>query len=281
MTSQPQAKPIGNRMDYRGFATRRIAPATYLLSGCFHMSMYGRDFHTHASAYLVVGLTGSVLIDTGHAKDAARIEAFVRTVVGHELTWIFPTHEEYPHAGNLPGLLRAFPRATAVGEVRNYHLYYPELAAAGRFRPVPAGGSIDLGDRRLKVLPGIIHDLPATAWAYEERERLLFVSDGFGFSHYGAGQCSLTAEELPFAPSLEDTRMVLDLALYWSRFADNSGLVAAMRELMERYPAGMICPAHGNVVTDLPTLTGLMEASLLANGVRRAPRLDGQGHVAQ
>ena len=277
--SEPEAKPIGNRMDYRGFATRQIVPATYLLSGCFHMSMYGRDFHTHASAYLVVGSAGSVLIDTGHAKDAARIEAFVRTVVGNELTWIFPTHEEYPHAGNLATLLRAFPRATAVGEVRNYHLYHPDLAAAGRFRPVPVGGSIDLGDRRLAVLPGIIHDLPATAWAYEERERLLFVSDGFGFSHYGADQCSLTAEELPFAPSLEDTRMVLDLALYWSRFADNHGLVAALRELLASHPLSMICPAHGNVVTDLPTLTSLIEASLLANGVRRVSRPDLQRDV--
>ena len=236
------------------------------------MSMYGREFHTHASAYLVVGSAGSVLIDTGHAKDAPRIEAFIRSVVGDDLTWILPTHEEYPHAGNLPTLLRAFARATAVGEVRNYHLYYPELAAAGRFRPVPAGGSIDLGDRRLVLLPGIIHDLPATAWAYDDREKLLFVSDAFGFSHYKADQCSLTSDELPFVLSLDDTRMVLDLALYWSHFGDNHGLVAMMRELMKLYPARMICPAHGNVVTDLPVLTSLIEASLLANGVRRAAR---------
>ena len=269
MQDAGSARNAPNRMDYAGFSTRLIAPSTHLVSGCFHMSMYGREFHTHASAYLVVGSSGSALIDTGHAKDFPRIEAFVRSVVGDALTWILPTHEEYPHAGNLPALLRAFPGATAAGEVRNYHLYYPELAAAGRFRPVPVGGSIDLGHRRLEFLPGIIHDLPATAWAYDDRERLLFVSDAFGFSHYGTDQCILTADDLPFSPSLDDTRMVLDLALYWSRFADNTGLVAAMRRLMETHPPSMICPAHGNVVSDLPTLTSLMEASLLANGVRR------------
>ena len=101
---------------------------------------------------------------------------------------------------------------------------------------------------------------------------MLFVSDAFGFSHYGEDQCSLTSSELPFAPSLEDTRMVLDLALYWSRFADNTGLVAAMRELMSDYPPSMVCPAHGNVVRDPRTLTSLMEASLLANDVRRPAR---------
>ena len=270
MTEQRQS-PASNRMDYRGFTARSITSSAYLLSGCFHMSMYGREFHTHASAYLVVGSGGSILIDTGHAKDAPAIEAFIRSVVGNELTWIFPTHEEYPHAGNLATLLRAFPRARAVGEVRNYHLYYPDLAAHGRFHPVAAGGSIDLGNRRIAVLPGIIHDLPATAWAYDDRDGLLFVSDGFGFSHYGADQCGLTSGELPFAPSLKDTRMVLDLALYWSRFADNTGLVAAMRELMVAHPPRAICPAHGNVITELPELTKLMEASLLANGVRRAP----------
>ena len=62
-TTQAQlAEPVRNSMNYHGFSTRRIAPDTYLLSGCFHMSLYGRNFHTHASAYLVVGSVGSVLI---------------------------------------------------------------------------------------------------------------------------------------------------------------------------------------------------------------------------
>ena len=268
----PQTVP--NRMNYSGFSTRQITQSAYLLTGCFHMSLYGREFHTHASAYLVVGTTASVLIDTGHAKDGPRIDAFIRSIVGDDLTYILPTHEEYPHAGNLDALLRSFSRATAIGEVSNYHLYYPDHAQQHRFRPMRHGERLDLGDRELTVLPAIIHDLPATVWAYDNKDGLLFVSDAFGFSHYAEDQCTALSTELPFRPSLEDTRMVLDLALYWSRFADNHGLVAGMRELMADYPPRIICPAHGNVVTDRAVMTELMEASLLANGVKRLPRID-------
>src|SRR5882757_2035074 len=87
---------IQNRMEYHGFSTRQIASGAYLLNGCFHMTMYGRQFHTHTAAYLIRGRDASVLVDTGHAKDGPRIEAFIRSIVGDELTYIFPTHEEYP-----------------------------------------------------------------------------------------------------------------------------------------------------------------------------------------
>ena len=263
-----------NRMEYHGFHTRRITPCAYVLTGCFHMAMYGREFHTHAAAYLVVGRDASALIDTGHAKDGPRIEAFVRSVVGDALTYVLPTHEEYPHAGNLDALLSAFPAATAVGEVRNYHLYYPDHAGAGRFRQMPPGTALDLGDRTLTILPGIIHDLPATAWAYDSKDGLLFVSDGFGFSHHRDDQCTLTTDELPFLPSLDDTRMVLDLALYWSRFADNRKLVDELRRMLATYRVRMVCPAHGNVVTDVGALAELVKASLLANGIERTTTRD-------
>ncbi|RAI57106.1 MBL fold metallo-hydrolase [Roseicella frigidaeris] len=261
------AAPATNRMDYHGFSTRQFTDSAYLLTGCFHMRMYGREFHTHASAYLLRGSAGAVLIDTGHAKDGPRIEAFIRSVVGDELTYIFPTHEEYPHAGNLGALLTAFPKATAVGEVRNLHLYHPGHARAGRFRQMHTGETLSLGDRTLSVLPALVHDLPATAWAHDDRDGLLFVSDAFGFSHYATDQCALLTREMPFRPTLEDTRMVLDLALYWARFADNHPLVAEFRRMLARYPTTMICPAHGNVVTEVAALTALMEEALLSNGI--------------
>lgn len=271
MTEATTTENRAPRMDYHGFHTRQITPSAWLLTGCFHMDLYGRQFHTHASAYLLVGSAGSVLIDTGHAKDSARIDAFVRSIVGDDLTYVFPTHEEYPHAGNLDALLRGFPKAQVVGETRNYHLYYPDHAAAGRFTPMAIGERLDLGDRGLTVLPGLIHDLPATAWAYDDKDALLFVSDAFGFSHYSEAQCAAMTDELPFRPSVEDTRMVLDLALYWSRFADNHGLVTGLRQMLADYPPRMICPAHGNVVTDPDQFLRLFETSLLANGVELDP----------
>jgi flavorubredoxin len=233
------------------------------------MAMYGRQFHTHAAAYLLRGRDASILIDTGHAKDGPRIEAFIRSVVGDELTYIFPTHEEYPHAGNLDALLTAFPKATAIGEVRNFHLYYPDHDRNGRFRQMQVGEKLSLGDRVLTILPSVIHDLPATYWAHDDGDKLLFVSDAFAFSHYSENECTLFSHELPFKPSLEDTRVVLDLALYWVRFSDNRGLIGAVRTMLEQYQSQMICPAHGNVITDPAELSALMKEAFLANNIKR------------
>jgi flavorubredoxin len=270
ITSRGQNAVSQNRMEYHGFSTRQISPGAFLLNGCFHMSMYGRQFHTHAAAYLLQGRESSVLIDTGHAKDGPRIEQFIRSVVGDDLTYIFPTHEEYPHAGNLDALLTAFPKAKAVGEVRNYHLYYPEHDRNGRFVPMAIGEALDLGGRKLTVLPALIHDLPATYWAHDDGDQLLFVSDGFGFSHYSTDQCTLLSHELPFRPGLEDTRMVLELALYSVRYSDNHGTVEALNRMLQENPTRMICPAHGNVVTDLAELSELMNRALLANGIKKS-----------
>lgn len=271
VSQQAPRAPL-NRMEYRGFSTRQIAPSSFLMNGCFHMTMYGRQFHTHAAAYLLRGHSGAVLIDTGHAKDSLSIESFIRETVGDELTYIFPTHEEYPHAGNLRALMNAFPNAKVVGDVRNLHLYYPEHERDGRFVQLRVGEKLDLGGRRVTVLPALIHDLPATYWAYDDGDQLLFVSDAFAFSHYQSDECTLLSHELPFRPSLEDTRAVLDLALYWVRFSDSRGLIDALHRMLRSSPTRMICPAHGNVVTDIEEMTKLMEEAFLANGVRKERR---------
>ena len=77
------------RMDYEGFGARQLTDGIHLLSGCFDTFVFGRQFHTHLSAYLVCGKDKNVLMDTGHAKDAKNIAAYVRSVVGEDLTYIF------------------------------------------------------------------------------------------------------------------------------------------------------------------------------------------------
>jgi NAD(P)-dependent dehydrogenase (short-subunit alcohol dehydrogenase family) len=74
-------------------------------------------------------------------------------------------------------------------------------------------------------------------------------------SHYRSDQCVSFTHELPFKPGIEDTRMVLDLALYWVRFSDNHGLIESVSRMLQENPTRMICPAHGNVITDLAELT--------------------------
>jgi len=115
-----------NSMQYVGLGTRRLSSGIHVMTGCFETRIGGNEFHTHLSAYLACGDRGNALIDTGHVKDFDKIASYIGSVVGKNLTYIFPTHEEYPHSGNLGRLLEAFPEAVVIGETRNLHLYYPD-----------------------------------------------------------------------------------------------------------------------------------------------------------
>lgn len=265
VASAPEYRGRGNvtdKMDYTGFKTRLIAPGVHLLGGCFTGMLEGSHFHSHVSAYLIEGTEHAAMIDTGHPKDWVNIEPFIRSIVGDKLRYILPTHEEYPHAGNLGVLLRAFPKAQVVGDVRNYHLYYPELE--DRLVETPAGTRLDLGGRHVEVLPAIIHDLPTTRWAYDSGSRMLFVSDAFAYSHTEHSECTLFSEELPTAPTVAETGLVLDRALYWARFTDSRPLIDAMHQMLHDHPTSIIAPAHGNVVTNPEELTQLMDEALTA-----------------
>ena len=253
-----------NSMQYVGFGTRRLSSGIHVMTGCFDTSIGGKEFHTHLSAYLVCGDKGSVLIDTGHVKDFEKIARYIKSVVGEELTYIFPTHEEYPHSGNLGLLLEAFPQALVIGETRNLHLYYPDQYRPQRFLQKSVGERIDLGGRILEILPALIHDLPASYWEYDNRDKALFVSDGFAFSHYDSAECVLLSHELAKPPTAAEARLVLDLALYWSRYADNTTLVTELAEMLQEYESLMICPAHGSVITEPSKLLAVMDAALRA-----------------
>ena len=263
-TKQDQSVVATNRMIHHGFNTRDMGDGVHLLGGCFHAQMYGRAFHSHGSAYLILGDEAALIVDTCHAKDGEDVAAYLRTHLGDRKLYIFPTHEEYPHAGNLGGLLKAFPEAIVVGDVRNYHLYHPKAYAAGRFRTMAVGDEIDLGGRTVTFLPPIIHDLPNTLWAWDDRTATMFVSDAFGFSHYETSECTLFSEELPTAPTVADSKQVLDLALYWTRFAEKDEIIDQMAALLARYPAARIAPAHGSVVTQPEELAELMNEALHA-----------------
>ncbi len=251
-----------NSMQYVGFGTRQLSSGIHVMTGCFETRIGENEFHTHLSAYLTCGDRGSALIDTGHVKDFNKIASYIESVVGKDLTYIFPTHEEYPHSGNLGLLLEAFPEAVVIGETRNLHLYYPDQYRQERFLQKNVGERIDLGGRTLEILPALIHDLPASYWAYDDRDKTLFVSDGFAFSHYDSAECVLLSHELPKPPTAAEARLILDLALYWSRYADNTAIVTDLAEMLQKYETRMICPAHGSVITEPGKLLAVMEAAM-------------------
>lgn len=236
--------------------TREVAPGLFWLGGCKEIRYKSGLVHSYGSAYLVAGATHTVLVDTGHPKDWRRLDQQLDVVldhIGHDgVDYLFPTHAEVAHAGNLGRLLAKYPNALVVGDTRDYHLLYPQFA--DRLRPSSVGERLDLGGSEFVFVAAVVRDLVNTMWAYDSARKCLFVSDGFAYMHHhNAGECGLTTEELDDPPLEEFTAAFAEFALYWTRFVDVRPFCRQIDVLRERYQVDMIAPAHGAVVMDPAT----------------------------
>jgi flavorubredoxin len=245
-----------------GTLPREIAPGVFWLSSCLEVHQNGRSVHNHNSCFLLTGAERTVLVDTGMPYDYAEIAAQVAKILnGRALDYVFPTHPEAPHMGNIGPLIAIYPDLRLVGDLRNYHLYFPGSEA--RFVTMAAGESLDLGGLDLKLIPAFVHDLPNSLWAYEQTHRILFVSDAYPYTHeHSAGECGLFAEELASTPNPEDTTLVIERALSWSRYVDADLVAEDIDACTALYPASMIAPAHGGVITNPEKIAAVFKAGL-------------------
>lgn len=241
---------------------REISPNTYWFSTCLPFSVNGREVHNHNSCFLVIGRDRVALVDTGLPFSWDELKGqLLEVLAGRDIDYVFATHPESPHMGNAGPLMDMFPQAQLVGDLRNYHLYYPKLTH--RFSHKQEGDVLDLGDRQLIMVHAAAHDLKNTLWAYDTLHHVLFVSDGYPYTHeHEAGQCALTSEELPYAPAPSDTGPVIEGALGWTRHVDAELVIADVLEVLRRYPPKIIAPAHGGVVTNPDQLTEVFKGGL-------------------
>lgn len=227
---------------------RALTDRLYWLGDCLErVHPSGVRLHTYHSAFVVAGDERAAVIDTGHPKDWAVIAEQIDQL--HEqgvpqVGYIVPTHPEVPHSANAGRWLAKYPDAELVGEIRDYHLIFPEHT--DRFRAVEEGGELHLGGATLRFVEAVIRDLVPTVWPYFVEHLVLFPGDGFAYLHeHQQGQCGRVAEEVPTLRVEEFTAMFSDAALYWTRFTDMDGPIAELDRLLERYPAKVIAPGHG------------------------------------
>lgn len=253
---------------------REIFPGLFWLGSCLEVlpriqQAYLKDagsriLHAHQSFFLIKGTRATAIVDTGQPQHWPLLERQLEEALGgRQLDYVVPTHPEFVHFGLLPYWLAKFPDAQAVGDMRNFDLYFPEYVH--RFRAVRPGDVLDLGDRRLLIVEAIIHDIPNSLWAYDTGSETLFASDAFAYSHaHNAGECALTSRELP--PGLDDVAMTISSALHWARYVDDVGaLFGRIDDFAREHPIRAIAPAHGSFVMDPEVML-----QLLPQGFREA-----------
>lgn len=252
---------------------REIAEGIFWINKCISAEIDGNPVHVHLSMYLVVGEDRTLLIDTSVPSLFPEILGQVEeALAGRTLDYLFVTHPEVPHSSAMPLFLERFPELKVVGDLRDYHLYFPNYL--DRFVSMAHDSALDLGGKAFRFIDAPIKDLPNSMWGYEETTKAMFVCDGFSFTHssdqivtdYGQilaseddddapthqpGDCALLSSELVSGVDVAKASYVLRRALMWSRFVDADLLFDEVAALLKRYPPTLICPSHGSVIDDI------------------------------
>ncbi len=238
----------------RGGLPRLVLPDLAWVGGCSNSAGWpgrsGRRPVTHepCSAFVILGSERTLMLDTGHYGLWYSLEGQLDAVLkGRPLDYVFVSHQEVPHTGNLGRLLRKYPKAVAVGDVRDYHLFHPEIDL-DRLVPKRHGDRIDLGDREIVLLDAIWKDLNGTMWAYDTRLRMLFSVDLFGYIHLDdENVCGTMLHEMQAAQFQAVTGRPA-LPFVGMKQRDQAARVASFRRLMASHPIEMITSGHSGPI---------------------------------
>lgn len=123
-----------------------------------------------------------VLVDAGIAADGDDFLDALRAVVDPaELRWIWLTHDDTDHTGNLGRVMELAPAARLVTHglaALRMATWWP--VPLDRVHAIRPGDRLDVGDRHLRAVRPPVYDNPMTAGLLDERSGALFSVDAFG-----------------------------------------------------------------------------------------------------
>lgn len=156
-----------------------VAPDTFVIQG-IHGEGEG-PLAVHMNAMLIRGAQ-PVLVDTGTPVERASIlEQVFGLVEPEDIRWIFITHDDIDHYGNLDEFMARCPNATLVASwflTQRLSVEGP-LPPPQRWRWVGDGEGWDVGDRVLRAIRPPLYDSPTTRGVLDPVTGVYWASDCF------------------------------------------------------------------------------------------------------
>jgi glyoxylase-like metal-dependent hydrolase (beta-lactamase superfamily II) len=132
------------------------------------------------NAFVVRGAQ-PMLVDTGLGALAEPFARALESVIDPaDLRWIWISHLDADHIGNLPAVLERAPAARVVTSFLGMGKMMLMGLPAERVHLVEAGAPLDIGDRTLIALRPPYYDAPESLGWFDPATRALFAADAFG-----------------------------------------------------------------------------------------------------
>jgi glyoxylase-like metal-dependent hydrolase (beta-lactamase superfamily II) len=248
---------------------RIVAPDTTALTAWLPVPGFGV---LPVSAF-VIRAKEPILVDTGVAGLREMfLDALRATIDPAELRWIWLTHTDPDHAGNLAEVLQLAPNARLV----TTFLGMAKLGLLGlptdRVWLLNPGQELDVGDRRLQAARPATYDAPETTGFLDRRSGALFCADSFG---------ALAAEPVESADAMQADALRQGMLMWapvdapWLSMVAEGRFSAALAGVKEMKPSAILS-------SRLPPASGILMETLLHNleAARSAPAFVGPDQAA-
>jgi len=161
-----------------------------------------------------------------------------------DVRWIFLSHDDHDHLGNLDALLELCPRATVVANFAMVGRLFGDVELPiDRMRWVNVGESLDVGDRELAIVRPPMFDSPASRGLLDTSTGVFWAADSFGAAFPAA---VFDADDIPaevYDPSFDLLNL---LNTPWMEWVDPARFDAHVRTT-ESLPMTAVASAHGPV----------------------------------
>jgi glyoxylase-like metal-dependent hydrolase (beta-lactamase superfamily II) len=122
-----------------------------------------------------------VLVDTGLGALKDRFMKNLRSLIALEdLRWLWLTHTDADHMGNLTQVLAEAPKARVVTTFLGMGKMALHQLPLDRVFLLNPGQSLDVGDRKLTCVKPPSYDAPETTGLFDSKTRIFFSADCFG-----------------------------------------------------------------------------------------------------
>ena len=224
-------------------APYRITADTWLIP---NLAPAGPGTYLPVNSMLIRGAE-PIVVDTGAPVHRDHwFEQVFSLVDPDDVRWVFLSHDDGDHAGNLHELLGLCPNATLVA-----NFFITERMALerplpiDRMRWVGPGESFDAGDRRLHLVVPPIFDGPTTRALYDETTAVLWAVDSFAAMAPGAVH---DVADVPHEIYVETFGLLNSMVSPWHQWLDPARY-RAHADSVEGLGLLAVASAHGPVLT--------------------------------
>lgn len=179
-----------------------------------------------------------VLVDTGlGALRADFLQGLQDLIDPNELRWIWITHADADHIGNLHAILEASPQARIVTTYLGMGKLALQNFPPERCYLLNPGQELDAGDRRLLAVAPPTYDAPETTGLLDRRTGSLLSADSFGaLLHQPYGETT----DVPEAELREGMLGWASVDAPWLGFVTKDAFLTRLKELRALSPSRIL-----------------------------------------